>query len=92
MIRINLRAAERDKSKKKAVTLGTAGQKLTIGCSLILILAVLFIGSALFVERYPTLTPWATCAHDCPANAFLVLSSEPATAAQSTVRGGALAR
>jgi type IV pilus assembly protein PilN len=44
MIRINLLAAERDKSKKKAVTLGTAGQKLTVGCSLILILAVLFIG------------------------------------------------
>jgi type IV pilus assembly protein PilN len=44
MIRINLLAAERDKTKKKAVTLGTAGQKLTIGCSLILVLAVLFIG------------------------------------------------
>jgi type IV pilus assembly protein PilN len=44
MIRINLLAAERDRGKKKAVTLGTAGQKLTIGCSLILILAVLFIG------------------------------------------------
>jgi len=44
MIRINLLAAERDKTKKKAVTLGTAGQKLTVGCSLILILAVLFIG------------------------------------------------
>jgi type IV pilus assembly protein PilN len=44
MIRINLLAAERDRNKKKAVTLGTVGQKLTIGCSLILILAVLFIG------------------------------------------------
>jgi len=45
MIRINLLAAERDKSKKKkAVTLGTTGQKLTLGCSLILVLAVLFIG------------------------------------------------
>ena len=44
MIRINLLAAEREKSKKAAVTLGTAGQKLTVGCSLILILAVLFIG------------------------------------------------
>ena len=43
MIRINLLAAEHDKKKKKAVTL-QAGQKLTIGCSLILILAVLFIG------------------------------------------------
>jgi type IV pilus assembly protein PilN len=44
MIRINLLAVERDRAKKKAVVLGTAGQKLTIGCSLILILAVLFIG------------------------------------------------
>jgi type IV pilus assembly protein PilN len=44
MIRINLLAAEHEKSKKKAVTLGTAGQKLTIGCSLILVLSVLFIG------------------------------------------------
>ena len=44
MIRINLLAAERDKSKKKAVTFGTVGQKLTVGCSLILVLAVLFIG------------------------------------------------
>ena len=44
MIRINLLAAEREKSKKKAVTLGTTGQKLTIGCSVILVLAVMFIG------------------------------------------------
>ena len=43
MIRINLLAAEREKSKK-AVVLGTAGQKLTIGCSLILVLALLFVG------------------------------------------------
>ena len=52
MIRINLLAAERDKSKKKATAvLGTVGQKLTVGCSLILILSVLFIG-----WRYWTLT------------------------------------
>jgi type IV pilus assembly protein PilN len=51
MIRINLLAAEREKSKKKAVVLGTVGQKLTVGCSLILVLAVLFIG-----WRYWTLT------------------------------------
>jgi type IV pilus assembly protein PilN len=44
MIRINLLAVERDRNKKKAVTLGTAGQKLTIGCSLILLLAMLFMG------------------------------------------------
>ena len=43
MIRINLLAVERDRGKKKAVTFGT-GQKLTIGCSVILALALGFIG------------------------------------------------
>ena len=42
MIRINLLAVERDRGKKKAVTFGT-GQKLTIGCSIILVLALSFI-------------------------------------------------
>jgi len=45
MIRINLLAVEKDRGKKKkAVTFGTTGQKLTIGCSIILILAMSFIG------------------------------------------------
>jgi type IV pilus assembly protein PilN len=44
MIRINLLAAERDRAKKKAVTLGTVGQKLTVGCSLILVLGGLAMG------------------------------------------------
>ena len=44
MIRINLLAAERDRAKKKTVTLGTVGQKLTIGCSLILVLGGLAMG------------------------------------------------
>src|SRR4051812_31881647 len=43
MIRINLLAAERAKTKKKGAVLGTATQKLTVGCSLILIFAVLFV-------------------------------------------------
>jgi type IV pilus assembly protein PilN len=52
MIRINLLAAERDKSTKKAAAiLGTTGQKMTVGCSLILVLAVVFIG-----WRYWTVT------------------------------------
>ena len=42
MIRINLLSAERA-TKKKAVTLQT-GQKMVIGCSLILVLAGLFVG------------------------------------------------
>ena len=44
MIRINLLAAERERTKKKAVTFGTTGQKMAIGCSLILVLALGFIG------------------------------------------------
>jgi len=44
VIRINLLAAERERTKKKAVTFGTTGQKMAIGCSLILLLAVGFIG------------------------------------------------
>jgi len=45
MIRINLLAVERERAKKKsAAAFGTTTQKLTVGCSLILILAVLFVG------------------------------------------------
>src|SRR5436190_12767703 len=44
MIRINLLAAEKERGKKKAALFGTAGQKLTIGCSVILVLAVLLVG------------------------------------------------
>ena len=45
MIRINLLAAEREKSKKKGVvTLGTTGQKMTVGCTLNLLLAGMFVG------------------------------------------------
>jgi type IV pilus assembly protein PilN len=71
MIRINLLAAERDKAKKKsAAVLGTAGQKLTIGCSLILILAVLFVG-------------WRYWALSRDSNA---IDAEIAAAQQETVR------
>ncbi len=55
MIRINLLAAERERGRKRAVTLGTVGQKLTIGCSLILLLAGLFVG-----WRYWTLSREST--------------------------------
>jgi len=45
MIRINLLAVERERAKKKAgAAFGTAAQKLAIGCSVILILAGLFVG------------------------------------------------
>jgi len=51
MIRINLLASDRDRTKTRAALLGTVGQKLTIGCSLILMLAALFCG-----WRYWTVT------------------------------------
>ena len=70
MIRINLLAVERDRGKKKAATLGTAGQKLTIGCSLILVLGGLAIG-----WRYWTVT------HDSAD-----LDKEIAAAQQETTR------
>ena len=54
MIRINLLAAERDRTKKKAAIF-QAGQKLTIAASLILILAACFI-----VWRYWTVTREST--------------------------------
>ena len=41
--------------------------------ALIAVLVLLYLGSALVVERYPQYTPWATCRDDCPANAFLLL-------------------
>jgi type IV pilus assembly protein PilN len=50
MIRINLLSVGRERAKKKAATFQTA-QKLTIGASMILILAALFIG-----WRYWTVT------------------------------------
>jgi type IV pilus assembly protein PilN len=76
MIRINLLAAERDKSKKKAVTLGTAGQKLTIGCSLILLLAVLFIG-----WRY-----WALSRDSNAVDAEITAAQEETTRLHSVIQ------
>jgi signal transduction histidine kinase len=44
----------------------------------VLLVAILFIGSVLFIEAFPKNTPWATCDAHCPPNAFLLLDSEPA--------------
>jgi signal transduction histidine kinase len=45
------------------------------------LVAVLYVGSAPFVEAYSAHTPWATCDARCPANAFLLLADEPAVMA-----------
>ena len=38
---------------------------------------VLFLPTALVVERFPAPAPWMTCDADCPRNAFMLTSSEP---------------
>jgi signal transduction histidine kinase len=42
------------------------------------LVVLLYVASALLVEEYPPHTPWASCDLDCPPNAFLVVSNEPA--------------
>jgi signal transduction histidine kinase len=37
----------------------------------------LYVGSALFIDAYPTQTPWATCRENCPENAFQLFVPEP---------------
>jgi len=76
MIRINLLAAERETSKKKAVVLGTAGQKMTIGCSVILILAVLFIG-----WRY-----WTISRESTQVDAAIVAAQQETTRLHSVIQ------
>jgi signal transduction histidine kinase len=50
----------------------------TVYVTVAALIAVLYVGSALFVDAYPEHTPWASCTTDCPPNAFLVLDSQPA--------------
>ena len=77
MIRINLLAAERDRAKKKGkVTLGTAGQKLTILCSIILIFAGLFIG-----WRY-----WALTSQSAQLDADISASQQETTRLHSIIQ------
>jgi signal transduction histidine kinase len=42
------------------------------------VLVVMYLGSALLIRSYPTATPWASCAADCPSNAFMLPATEPA--------------
>ena len=42
------------------------------------LITCLFLPTALFTESYPSPSQWVTCDGDCPGNAFMLLSSEPA--------------
>jgi signal transduction histidine kinase len=39
---------------------------------------LLFVPNAFLIRQYPVPYPWATCVHQCPANAFMVVAREPA--------------
>jgi signal transduction histidine kinase len=46
--------------------------------SVVVLLVVLFYGTAPFVQTFPPKTLWGTCTTDCPANAVFVLDAQPA--------------
>ena len=54
------------------------GSPLALFGSVTGLIVVLYAGSALFVDAYPTHTPWAFCDTDCPPNAFMVVDRQPA--------------
>ncbi len=41
------------------------------------IILVLYVPTALLVERYPVPTPFASCTSGCPVNAFMLIGHEP---------------
>ena len=43
-----------------------------------LVILTLYLPTAFLVEQYPVPGPWMTCTSDCPGNAFMLVSSEPA--------------
>jgi signal transduction histidine kinase len=44
----------------------------------VLTATLLFLPSALVIERYPVPSPWSSCDEACPGNAFMVSHSQPA--------------
>jgi signal transduction histidine kinase len=47
-----------------------------------LLVALLFLPTALLAESYPTPAPWVSCSSDCPLNAFMAVAHEPAVVDQ----------
>jgi signal transduction histidine kinase len=43
-----------------------------------LVVALLYMPTALLVEQYPTPSPLSSCTADCPGNAFMLVDAEPA--------------
>jgi signal transduction histidine kinase len=55
-----------------------------------LLVALLYLPTALLVEAYPSPAPWVTCGSGCPRNAFMAVAHEPRVIDQlvSPVREG----
>jgi signal transduction histidine kinase len=49
-----------------------------LAAAAVAVVATLFLPTALITETYLAPSPYATCAADCPGNAFMLLASEPA--------------
>ena len=48
-----------------------------LAAAAVALVALLFLPTALLVERYPTPAPWVACGSDCPRNAFMAVAHEP---------------
>ena len=49
------------------------------------VVAVLWLPTALLVNRYPTPSEWVTCSANCPHNAFMIVGHEPGVVASVVV-------
>jgi signal transduction histidine kinase len=54
----------------------TARPERALVAAILALVAFFYLPTMLLVESYPTPSPWTNCG-DCPANAFMVLGSEP---------------
>jgi signal transduction histidine kinase len=48
-----------------------------LAAAAVLLVALLFIPTALLVDAYPTPAPWVACSSHCPRNAFMAVEREP---------------
>ena len=55
----------------------TARPERALVAASVLLVALFYLPTMLLVDSYPTPSPWTSCDGDCPANAFMVLGSEP---------------
>ena len=56
-----------------------------LAATLALVVAVLWLPTALLVDRYPTPSEWVTCSATCPHNAFMIVGHEPGVVASVVV-------